>query len=1806
MKSLKDNLAGLSKNKLIRATVLEVLGNRVTVRLVGNGKKLFGIPFVGGPVSVGKVVYVNYGSGSPVAECRGESTSFQASAPSSQRPVVRTEFPQSEIGGATNEGTVALHSPTHAEGGTDELKLDDLGTPDDNTDLNATISAHGLLPKLGGGTTNFLRADGTWSAPAGGTGGHTIEEETTPLTARTKLSFQGSGVTVTDDGGNDRTIVTIPGGGGSPFDDEIQILGVLDGSTHIRMTSDANRDAFIYFEEDVVEKGYLYHDATENAMFLETRETGDVGRIILVGEQAIEFWDSGAWAAIARFLPAGTLQVLESAEPTTPAANWGSIYANAGKLYFKSAAGTVYDLTETGGGGGDAADITYTPAVATDWNSDTDPGNVDDALDQLAARVDDVEGVVSDAADVTYTPTTATDWNGDADPGNVDGALDQLAARVDDIETNPPSTDAADVTYTPTTLTDWDTDADPGDVDGALDQLAARVDDLEGAGGGGDAADITYTPTTAADWTDSADPGNVDDALDQLAGRLKDVEGGGGDAILSLTAGDSASQSQAGGGGNDSGYNYVDAVVLPHHFFSITSVKITPGTTCNLKLVIKDHATASTLVETGYEAVTSGVEKTFTLSTALLVTPYRYYRIGVQRDSGNWSAPYKNQVSDGGLFYFAGGYFGSTYYGGNPLNVTMTGVPYYGALGTGGGGGGGGASDAADLTYTPAVLTDWNGDADPGNADDALDQLAARVDDIETTGAASAFTDLTDVPGSYTGEANKIVGVASDETGLEFVGIINAGTSYTKGEADITTGLGGNMSASTEYSGYPASRLVDDNNATDWSSSTASVPQWVKIDLVTAKRVYSYTIRGDATGQYDITEWTLQGSNNETDWTNLDFRTGYSWSAGQQREFTLADPAGSYRYYRLYISGYGLFPQFAEWELFEAVEGTAKGIFRNVESSNIVLRSILSSDSSIELDDTGDSIDFVVSADNGAVGDLKDIHIDSGEPTGFPVRTSSTISFNDGTREFTLSPVTGNYTIYSAGQAYIKTAASVTIPNTPGLHYIYFDSDTLVLSTSMTAWDISSTDVPVACVYWNGSAGILMDERHGIQMDGMTHEWIHETKGAAFASGMAGTFAANGSSTTIGTGEWYDDDIEYVTTEQTQCRVFWLNGTTWNWTAAQAGYFYPVSSVPQYNNAGALADVDVNRYSHSWVYMTNHTSTPVVVIMGQAQYNSQALAEAAGLPNLGSFPSSEMLLLYKITWQRDGSVITWKRTDDYRRVAGGPIANYIATDHGALAGLTDPDHPATAVSTDPDDFSGIINTATNVNLALISLDTHVHDASATTYTPADTSKWIGNTDPGATDDALDQLASRINAVEGVSTHGADEIGYDPAVLADWDSSTDPGNADDALDQLAERVTDLEGAGGGGHTIEEETTPLTARSKLSFQGAGVTVTDDSGNDRTVVTIPLGTSPDLTAIFTQDLGILATVTGAIRIYNNTGTTKTINKVFLSVSTAPTGAAIIVDIHKNGTTIFTNQANRPQISAGANTGYSTTMAVTEWADGEYLTMDVDQVGSTVAGSYLAVNVVYSMGGYGQGTGGHTVEDETTARAQRTKLSFQGTGVTVTDDSGNDRTIVSIPGGLNFVDTPPASPSAENDEFDSSVLNAKWTVVTNTAANLDINTTWPSRIYANFTGNQAYQIKQSYAPGAAFSLTLKAHISTTTNYQAMEIYAYDNDESDGIRANIEGSTCNATLSHKTSTWTYNASTLAMPKLNTLYLHLQRGNSNDWSVWASTDGFTFTRVGTYSKTFTVDHFMIGVSSNGSSVPWRGGIDWIRRDWITL
>ena len=65
------------------------------------------------------------------------------------------------------------------------------------------------------------------------------------------------------------------------------------------------------------------------------------------------------------------------------------------------------------------------------------------------------------------------------------------------------------------------------------------------------------------------------------------------------------------------------------------------------------------------------------------------------------------------------------------------------------------------------------------------------------------------------------------------------------------------------------------------------------------------------------------------------------------------------------------------------------------------------------------------------------------------------------------------------------------------------------------------------------------------------------------------------------------------------------------------------------------------------------------------------------------------------------------------------------------------------------------------------------------------------------------------------------------------------------------------------------------------------------------------------------------------------------------------MILDVNKNGTTIFTTQGARPTIADGQRPSSTTLPAVTAVAAGDTLTIDVDQIGSGTAGSDLYVSI-------------------------------------------------------------------------------------------------------------------------------------------------------------------------------------------------------------------------------------------------------------
>jgi hypothetical protein len=105
-----------------------------------------------------------------------------------------------------------------------------------------------------------------------------------------------------------------------------------------------------------------------------------------------------------------------------------------------------------------------------------------------------------------------------------------------------------------------------------------------------------------------------------------------------------------------------------------------------------------------------------------------------------------------------------------------------------------------------------------------------------------------------------------------------------------------------------------------------------------------------------------------------------------------------------------------------------------------------------------------------------------------------------------------------------------------------------------------------------------------------------------------------------------------------------------------------------------------------------------------------------------------------------------------------------------------------------------------------------------------------------------------------------------------------------------------------------------------------------------------------------GQLIPTVGAHRFYNDTGSAADISSVRATVNVSPVGGSVIIDVNIDGVTIFTDQSRRPTIPEGTLTDLSSLSDVRMiWPAGSYLTVDIDQVGSTNSGEDLTVNVVF-----------------------------------------------------------------------------------------------------------------------------------------------------------------------------------------------------------------------------------------------------------
>jgi hypothetical protein len=333
------------------------------------------------------------------------------------------------------------------------------------------------------------------------------------------------------------------------------------------------------------------------------------------------------------------------------------------------------------------------------------------------------------------------------------------------------------------------------------------------------------------------------------------------------------------------------------------------------------------------------------------------------------------------------------------------------------------------------------------------------------------------------------------------------------------------------------------------------------------------------------------------------------------------------------------------------------------------------------------------------------------EPMGFVARTDSTISFNNSTRVFTIAPASTSYEVWTKGtKRVVSSSLTVTIPNTSGLYYVYFDaSGDLQQQTSFFNLE---TQTPVAYVYWNATqsyASFVADERHGVVMDWKTHEYLHRTHGAQFANGFGAsnyTVGGNGSLDShmqldLDGGSFYDEDLKIDIVHSNspsavwqqdlqgpaKIPMFYLDGAAAEWKVDTSTNF-PLkqgSSRPQYNNPNSgnwtTTDINENKYGVTFILATNNINNPIIGIIGQDAKDSQGDAEAINFADLvlTGFPIVEFRPLYKIVYKCSSAMANTPKASlvsiwDMRTITQVTLSQYNATDHGNLSGLGDDDH----------------------------------------------------------------------------------------------------------------------------------------------------------------------------------------------------------------------------------------------------------------------------------------------------------------------------------------------------------------------------------------------------------------------------------------------------------------------------------------------------------------------------------------------------
>lgn len=293
------------------------------------------------------------------------------------------------------------------------------------------------------------------------------------------------------------------------------------------------------------------------------------------------------------------------------------------------------------------------------------------------------------------------------------------------------------------------------------------------------------------------------------------------------------------------------------------------------------------------------------------------------------------------------------------------------------------------------------------------------------------------------------------------------------------------------------------------------------------------------------------------------------------------------------------------------------------------------------------------------------------EPTGFATRDTSVLTFSNATRTFTISAVDKEFSFWLHANEVTRSSESVQIPNVTGIYFIYFDYPDNELKYSTEPTDELFLDkAMVSIVYWKSETQehvYFADERHGIVMDGVTHQYMHLTLGAQYRKGL-GLYEfmvdAQGNLNShaqfaCDSGQIADEDLVFdiidgedqILSTILNAPVYYRHGSAVdNWCRKTANE-YPLilpNSVPYYNGTNilpaynhqvngvwTLSQLTNNQFVLVHILATNDINYPIVAVLGNT-YKTKSEARTGAATELGimtGLPFAEFVRLGTVIYQ---------------------------------------------------------------------------------------------------------------------------------------------------------------------------------------------------------------------------------------------------------------------------------------------------------------------------------------------------------------------------------------------------------------------------------------------------------------------------------------------------------------------------------------------------------------------------------------------